>query len=90
MNTIGNHISVIVGEGLEVDLSNLEDIPTSSVEHIRELIEQDILFSALDNITRVLVVEKGKETNDIYENEINDGVSFFHDVDGKAIHVRVS
>lgn len=90
MNTTENPISVIVGEGLEVDLSKIENVPTSSVEKIRELIEQDILFSNIENISRVLVVENEKETSTFYDNEVNSGISFFHIVDNIYFHVRVS
>lgn len=87
---ITKDVVVLVGDGIEVDLNTLENLSVDSVEKIRELIEQDILFSGIETITNIVVIEKGKETYELYEEEKQPGVSFFHIVDNVNIHVRIS
>ena len=60
----------------------------SDKDKLVKLIEQDLGFSGFDQIKNVIVVEKGKESIEMYDGESN-GVSFFHEVGGKMWHVRV-
>jgi hypothetical protein len=83
-------IAIIVGDGIEVDLNSINNLTSDKIEKIRELVEQDILFSQLDEITNIKVIEKGQETNSFYEGEQTDGISFFHKVGEIEIHVRLS
>lgn len=57
-------------------------------EKLQQLIEQDVCLSGFEAIESIIVVEKGKESLDMYANERN-GVSFFHEVGSKCWHVRV-
>lgn len=65
------------------------DVQTCS--NLIKYIEEDIVISELQNVSKILVTEQYKETNSFYENETNSGgVSFFHTVNNKDIHVRIS
>ena len=66
-----------------------ETLEQQDIEKLKNLVEQDIGFSGFELIEKVTVVEKGKETEEMYAGELN-GVSFFHEVGGKNWHVRVS
>ena len=61
-------------------------------ERLRNLIEQDILFSEIDPVTKIFVIKKGNETEDFYtkENNSKKAVSYFHNINNFEIHVRIS
>lgn len=65
-----------------------EALERQDADKLKILVEQDIGFSGFENTEVVTVVEKGKETEEMYEGETN-GVSFFHEVGGKTWHVRI-
>lgn len=57
---------------------------------LQELVEQDILFSNKEEIKKIYICEKYKESETFYHGErTSEGVSFFHTVDGKEVHVRI-
>lgn len=61
-------------------------------EKLRNLIEQDILFSEIEPVTKIFVIKKGEETEDFYtkENNSKTGISYFHSINDMEIHVRIS
>ena len=61
-------------------------------EQLRNLIEQDILFSEIEPVTKIFVIKKGQETEDFYtkENDLKKAISYFHSINNIEIHVRIS
>jgi hypothetical protein len=55
---------------------------------LEKLVQEDIGFSRLEEPNQVVVVQKGLETLDMYEEE-KEGVSFFHEIENATWHVRV-
>jgi hypothetical protein len=64
----------------------------SDLEHLRNLIEQDILFSELETVNKIFIIRKNYETEDFYTNEnaAQKAVSYFHTIEGVEYHIRIS
>lgn len=64
-----------------------ENLPASEIQKLTDVIEQDILFSELEEIKKITVVEKNNDKDFLYKNS---GVSFYHTLGGVDLHIRIS
>ena len=63
-------------------------ITPTAEEKLKRLIEEDVCLSCFEDVSRVVVVEKDKEFESLYEDE-KEGISFFHQIEDRTWHVRI-